>query len=498
MKRKYIYSFCMLMAASTILPACKKDFLETEPTSQVSSSSVFTTTANAMAAMNGAYRLMYSQYADQGQGGESSIMIDIDMMGDDLINSTVGNNWFISVYRYIETRNVSGSQTLFAYRYYYRLISNANAIIEGVENATGSEAEKKVVRGEALALRAYAHFKLVQLYGERYVAGAPNAQPGVPVNITTKVEKLPRASVATVYTQINADLDAAITNLTGASARTTKSHINLSVAQGMKARVALAMQDYPVAATFAAAARTSALAGSISLMTNAQYQAGFNSLSNPEWMWGINQIADQGTFFYSFFAYMSVNFNSTNIRSNPKLINSALYNQIASTDVRKRLWDPTGQDASYPVPPSGTKFPYMNRKFLANSASNSYGDLPFMRLGEMYLMEAEALARQGKDAEAQGILFTLAVNRNPAYTRSTRTGADLINEIMIQRRAELWGEGFRFTDIKRLNQPLNRNGANHVASVAVEFNIPANDQRFQWVIPQAEINSNDLITQNPI
>lgn len=494
MKRKYIYSLFMFMTTSIML-SCKKDFLETVPTDQVSASTVFTTTSNAAAAINGVYRLMYIQYADQGQGGESSVMIDMDMLGEDLVNPTVGNNWFISLHRYVDTRNVTAAQTAFVYRYYYRLISNVNAIIAGIDGATGTDAEKNAIRGEALAIRAYSHFKLVQLYAERYVASTPNTQLGVPINITTKVEKLPRSTVAAVYTQINKDLDAAITNLSNAPVRLNKSHINQSVAQGMKARVALAMQDYTLAATFAAQARASA--SGISLMSNADYTTGFNNLTNSEWMWGINQIADQGTFFYSFFAYMSVNFNSTNIRGNPKCINSALYDQIANTDIRKSLWDPTGTNTAFPVPPSGSRFRYMNRKFLANSASNSYGDLPFMRLGEMYLIEAEANARLGKDAEAQTALFALAKQRNPNYVKSTNTGVNLINEIMIQRRVELWGEGFRFTDLKRLSLPLNRNGTNHVASVAVVFDIPANDQRWQWLFPQDEINSNELIVQNP-
>ncbi|WP_419802044.1 RagB/SusD family nutrient uptake outer membrane protein [Mucilaginibacter sp.] len=495
MKRKYIYSFCIAMAASVLVSSCKKDFLETAPTDQVSAAAVFTTTSNAAAAMNGVYRLMFSAYDNQDESGEGSVMIDIDMLGEDLVNPTVGNNWFISLYRYITTRSVTASQTAFVYRYYYRLISNANAIIEGVEGATGTDAEKSVIRGEALAIRAYAHFKLVQLYAQRYAAGGPNTQLGIPINITTTVQKLPRSTVEEVYAQINKDLNAAITNLGTAPARLNKSHINLSVAQGMKARVALAMQDYPTAATFAAQARMSA--SGISLMSNTDYTAGFNNLTNSEWMWGINQIADQGTFFYSFFAYMSVNFSSTNIRGNPKCINSTLYDQIPATDIRKSLWDPTAKSTAFPVPPSGSRFPYMNRKFLANSASNSYGDLPFMRLAEMYLIEAEANARQGKNAEAQNALYTLAIKRNPSYVKSASTGTNLINEIMLQRRSELWGEGFRFTDLKRLNLPLNRNGANHVASVAMVFDIPVGDQRWQWLFPQAEINANNLIVQNP-
>lgn len=495
MKRKYIYSFCIAMAASVLSSSCKKDFLETVPTDQVSAAAVFTTTSNAAAAMNGVYRLMFIRYDNQDQSGEGSVMIDMDMLGEDLVNPTTGNGWFISLYKYIDTRTVTSGQIAFVYRYYYRLISNVNAIIEGIETATGTDAEKSAIRGEALAIRAYAHFKLVQLYAQRYAAGSPNTQLGIPINITTTVQKLPRATVEEVYAQINKDLDASIANLATAPARLNKSHINLSVAQGMKARVALTMQNYALAATLAAQARTSATG--LSLMSNTDYTAGFNNLTNSEWMWGINQIADQGTFFASFFAYMSVNFNSTNIRGNPKSINSTLYKQIAATDIRKKLWDPTGADATFAVPPSGSRFPYMNRKFLSNSSSNSYGDLPFMRLAEMYLIEAEALARQGKNTEAQNALYTLAVKRDPSYVKSTKTGQPLIDEIMIQRRSELWGEGFRFTDLKRLNLPLDRNGANHVASVAVVFDIPVGDQRWQWLFPQAEINANELIVQNP-
>ncbi|MBS7564447.1 RagB/SusD family nutrient uptake outer membrane protein [Mucilaginibacter sp. Bleaf8] len=490
--KKYIYSFCAVAIASLALSSCKKDYLNTAPTDQYNKDVVFSTTANAYGVLNGIYRLMYSQYSNQNEGGESSVMIDADLLGEDLVFPTTGNNWFVDSYQWLMHRTVNSSQDYFVYRYYYRLIGNTNQILENIDAATGPDADKKAIKGEALAIRAFCHFKLVQLYGKRYVAGGNNTQLGVPLVATTSVEPQPRATVEDVYKQINADLDAAITNLTGASARTTKSHINLNVAQGLKARVALTQQDYATAAAYAALARTG-----LSLMSNADYMAGFNNLSNTEWMWGITQISDQTTYFYSFFAYMSVNFNSTNIRSNPKCINSALYERISATDVRKKLWDPTGTDATFPVPPNGSRFPYMNRKFLANSAANSYGDLTFMRAGEMYLIEAESNARQGKDVLAQDALYTLAKNRDASYVKSTNTGAALIDEIMTQRRVELWGEGFRFFDLKRLDLALNRNGANHVTTVAKVLEIPKGDPQWEWLIPQNEITSNPKIVQNP-
>jgi hypothetical protein len=368
-------------------------------------------------------------------------------------------------------------------------------IIDNVDKAEGPDAEKKVIKGQAYAYRGWAYYQMIQLFGKRYVAGQANDSEGLPLIISSTSGAQPRSSVAKVYEQINADLDQAITLLTGAPARANKSHINLNVAQGFKARVALTQQNWQVAATMAAAARSG-----INLMSNTQYQAGFNDYTNPEWIWGVRQVSDQTTYFYSFFAYMSADFNSTNIRTNPKAINSKLYDQIPTTDVRSKLFDPTGANTSFPIPPGGVRKPYQNKKFLSGGGSgSSIGDVVLMRAAEMYLIEAEAKARLGQDAGAQDALFTLLKNRDASYTKSTKTGTALINDILLQRRIELWGEGFRFYDLKRLNQPLDRTGANHDASVAVVLTIPVDDVRWEFLIPQDEINnSNGLVRQNPL
>ena len=71
---------------------------------------------------------------------------------------------------------------------------------------------------------------------------------------------------------------------------------------------------------------------------------------------------------------------------------------------------------------------------------------------------------------------------------------------MIQRRIELWGEGFRFYDLKRTNSPLDRNGANHDTGLTGGlFSVPAGDVRWEFLIPQSEINNtNGVVTQNPL
>jgi len=178
-----------------------------------------------------------------------------------------------------------------------------------------------------------------------------------------------------------------------------------------------------------------------------------------------------------------------------------LYDQVPATDIRKELWDPTG--ASIPAPPNGVKVKYGQKKFLVANTSLSIGDVPHMRLAELYLILAEAEARQGMSAAAATHLATLLSARNPSYVESTSTGQDLVDEILIQRRVELWGEGFRFLDLKRTNSPLDRTGANHIpqwawALTGGNFTVAAGAKEWQFLFPQAEINVNKAIVQNPL
>jgi hypothetical protein len=119
----------------------------------------------------------------------------------------------------------------------------------------------------------------------------------------------------------------------------------------------------------------------------------------------------------------------------------------------------------------------------------------------MYLILAEALSNTaGRVADAKAALFTLAKNRNPNYTLSANTGQALTDEILIQRRVELWGEGFRFFDLKRLNQPLDRTKVPNYVSAAVggvlQIDLPSTDNRWQFAIPIEELQANPNSSQN--
>lgn len=492
--KRILYIFIAFAVSGTTLTSCKKDYLDTAPTEAVEEGTVFVDTKGAWAALNGIHRAMYSAYDNQDQTGQSTIMIDADMMGEDLVMSSAGNGWWNASYQWTMHRNVNATHLKFVYYFYYRIIANANKIIDQVDGVSGSAADKKAIKGEALTYRAWAHYQLVQLFGARYNAAAkPNNQAGVPVLTKFTIEPQPRATVEAVYTQVNQDLNDALTNLSGYS-RAAKSHFDSIVVYGIKARVALAMQDWASAATNAEVVINK---GGYNLMSNTDYVRGFNNADNAEWIWASRPTDDQTTAFNGFFAYMSINFSSTNIRSNPKAISKLLYAKLTATDVRSQLWDSTGK--KFTVPNTDfKKYPYMNQKFIAKGTGSSVGDVPYMRLAEMYLIDAEAKAQLTQDGAAADALYAVAHSRDANYVRSANTGQALKDEISIQRRLELWGEGFRFFDLKRQNLALDRSGSNHDAALASIIKVAAGAVTWQWLFPQDEVNANTKLEQNPL
>ncbi len=493
--KKIIIKAAFTVAIITALTGCKKDFLEVGPTGSVDDGSIFTTTTNAANVLNGIYRYLYYRYDQQNQPGHGGVMLMLEFMGEDLHQANA--TWFSpgnGTGGWVNHRNDNYSYVAFPFRLYYRCLGNANALVENIDNATGTEEDKRRLKAEGLTMRAWCYFNLVQIYAKRYDAAAANTQLGVSMPLSASQTKLPRSTVQEVYTQIVQDLDDAILLYASASAvpgTNKKSHLSLASALAIRAKVALTMQDYAKAAEFA---KKVVDLGTFSLMSNTQYQAGFNDINNPEWIWGAFVQDDQGDTFGSYHGQISYDGNTSYIRATPKRINSALYDLIPATDVRKKMWEPTPNATNFPLPATTfVRSPYMSRKF-AIRALPTIGDVPYIRLAEMYLTMAEAYARMSpaKETEAKQALYTLGVNRNPSYTLSTNSGEALINEILVQRRVELWGEGSRFFDLKRLNLPLDRTAVpNYVAaSGGGTLQIPAGSPLWQFVIPLSELQAN--------
>lgn len=139
-------------------------------------------------------------------------------------------------------------------------------------------------------------------------------------------------------------------------------------------------------------------------------------------------------------------------------------------------------------------YAYMQFKFQCTSQPG-VGILNVFRSADMYLIQAEADCHiPGKEAEAQALLNELNKERDPAYT-CTKTGAALLEEVKLYRRIELWGEGSDWFDCKRWGQKIERHsepqGSFH-SSFATTIN-PADNNKWTWVYPTAEVDFNGSI-----
>ncbi|HLP72286.1 MAG TPA: RagB/SusD family nutrient uptake outer membrane protein [Bacteroidales bacterium] len=475
--------FKILLAATLILGGCEADYLERVPTTSITDSDLFSTVVGAQTALEGIHRNMYQFYSTHDRFGQKSVDLAVDLMGEDMYQSERGYGWFVSWYQYIEHRNINSANLEYIWAFYYDIIDNANIILKNIDNASDAALfSEKVsnIKAQALTYRAFAHYQLVQLYANRYVPGGSNNHPGIPVMTEPTQQGKARSTVAEVYAMINSDLDAAIAafNASPTITRPNKSHLNLRVAQGIKARVALTTGDYATAASMAHSARTGFLPTTDNL-------SGMNDSNDREWMWASVLIDEQQTSYASFFSQIDPYFGGYATLGNHKLLSTAVYNFMSATDQRKQTFVTIGSKQRV-----GIKF---------TGWGEWTNDYLYMRSGEMYLIEAEALARQGQDASAQDVLYSLITTRDPGYVKSTLTGAALIDHIMMHRRADLWGEGQRFFDLKRLNLPLDRYNLGHTQSLwNAAGSFPAGDKNFTFLIPKQEIDANPLMVQNDL
>ncbi|HBE41295.1 MAG TPA: RagB/SusD family nutrient uptake outer membrane protein [Bacteroidales bacterium] len=475
------------------LAGCEKEYLERVPTSSLAEKDLLSTVGGNHTLLHGIHRSTYAFYGTHGRYGQRAVDLVIDLLGEDLYQSERGYGWFVSWYQYIEHRNINSGDLEWVWSYYYDIVDNANIILANIDNASDAAlnpARVQFIKANALTYRAFSFYQLVQLYALRYDIGGTNSHQGIPVYTEPTQEGKARSTVAEVYTRINADLDEAISLFTASNySRVNVSEINIRVAQGLKARVALTTGQYSTAETMAKTARTGH-----SLVPATKYGYGWNKADNSEWMWGAILITEQQTSYASCFSHIDPYFGGYATLGNHKLMSTVVYDYMSATDERKKVFKTIAGK-----PRVGKKFTG-NGGYEATGQSNWTNDYLYMRAAEMFVIEAEAIARQGgRDDEAQTVLFNLVSQRDPSYVKSVLTGNDLIQDILMQRRCELWGEGSRFFDLKRLNLDLNRENLGHTTSLwnAAGY-FPAGDKNFVFLIPKQEIDANPQMIQNEL
>lgn len=525
MKTKYkILTFSLIF--TLVFSSCKEDFLQTIPTDAVSTEIALGSTDNMILALNGIHRTLYAQNPDiiRFYAGQQYMIPMAEFAAGDALHSAAGNGWFRAVAQWTSHTDATSNDVSYPWWYYYNVIGSANNIINAAENLQMSDDLHNVL-GQTLTYRAWAHFNLVRFFAKAYMIGNPASDPGVPIMLATEppYEGLARNTVQEVYDQIKLDLNAAIEHFGSASGRVDLSNLDMSVAKGIAARVYLTIGDWTNAAKYANEARQG-----YTLMSESQFKSGFNSIDNPEWMWGSKMIQDQTAYFWSYFYYCSNNFNGSQNRSNPKFMNYKLYDLMSETDYRRDLilkdcpstfdkWDKglnAGRyetEADYKAAVSEYRVivnnssshnmvPYMHIKLSQSDGPTiSPMDVIHMRAAEMYLIEAEGLARQNKNTEAQNVLYTLVSARDAGYVKSTKTGQALVDEILVQRRLELFLEGHRWFDMLRNDEVLDLEGSGANPDLYLEGmyeDKPSINSKWIFKIPQRELDANANMVQN--
>lgn len=478
MRKKITFkkSLIAFITISTML-SCSKDFLE-EPknTAGLPESVVFSERNIVQSFESGIYDRYKSQWdndlgdgvnnSNTDTGGLYAMYFARTIKGNDLIQAP---SWFLFDYAH-ENREPNFRRTAFTWEFNYEIINYANIIIRGVESSASlDESTKKEFIAVGKALRAFHYFQLALEFAPNYNNDRSIAKlPVYTTPATGASEPAAPSPLSDVYDLILTDLKEAIADLP--EDRLGKSYMRKSVANGILARVLLVTQDDWALASSAAKAAYGGDASAAVVSSN--WGAGFDDLTDQDWLWGHFQNGTNETNFFwlsphAMTDHLTLSFQATYINTNFRDL-------FSDTDVRKLFFDIYDSSTPYRE--------FVTTKFEFTFAS----DVPLMRKSEMVLIDAEAQYKLENEDAARNLLFTLQKERDSEAIMTSSTGQVLLDEILVERRKELYGElGIEWFDAKRYRLGIDRDPVHRV-----EVDIPADSELFFLKIPEREIDAN--------
>ncbi len=486
-KIKYIFSLTLVILISS---SCKRELLTPIPQTSVTDATAFDTPDRIL----GQVRSLYSSLKNGNFYGGRYIVYG-DIRGEDFINETTNLVTGSDVW----SLNCAGTsqnsvKNLWSQAYYTINLCNLfndGMAAKGATVVPAATANNYVA--ESRLIRALSYYSLLQLYAKPYADGN-GSKPGLPLRLTgikgSGSSDLARSTVAQVYTQILADLDFAETNLplTNATAELNTTRANRNTAIALKTRVYLTMGNYSAVITEGnkiasqSVAPFKALTGvADSLQSNiatvfTTYNTTESIFSLPMTTTGGDNPGTQNPLGFYW------------VRNGSSL-GSAEYSLNTSGIIANANW--TATDARR------TALIYTNvgtgKRFVSKfQGASPYTDYPpVIRYAEVLLNLAEALARtntSGVDARALALVNAVRKRSDAATTVTATTSAELVTAILLERRIELLGEGFRSTDLLRLLQTIPAKG-----SIAAKA---PSEQGYIWPISSDEMSLNRLMTDN--
>lgn len=455
--------------------------------------------------------------------GASAIMRIRDVMADDYVVVDHDYNQFSP---WAATRFLGPSYliTQFVYTYYYRYILATNSVISAVSPEKATK-EQLGYLGLGYAYRADNYLQMAQMYeflpNDKF-PDSKNAQgydvKGLTCPIVTdtlsetKSRNNPRATHEQMFKFIESDLNNAekyIVNITSNKGNTLP---NLAVVYGLKARLYMWNNDYAKAKEYAEKAISAYGGDPMKEKEATDTKTGFNNIT--KWMWGAQYTAEDAAVKSGILNFTSFASNETVFGyagAGPmNMIGKSFYEKISDTDWRKVMWkapegSPLEKKNQYVDAKFKERIPvYGSLKFRpaeGNYESSSIGPItayPLMRVEEMYFIQFEAAERLAAGSGIQLLTDFMKKYRDPKYKFDTTkdygfTGNKAIDEILFQKRIELWGEGLSFFDIKRANVSVTRGYPGTNFFEQWRFNTKGRPAWMNFCIVDLETNDNPAI-----
>jgi hypothetical protein len=475
---------------------CSKEFLDPVPQTSLSDLSVFDNKDRIVAQVNGMYSAVKGGWYLGGRYQSVG-----DMRGDNFM--PLSNNAYVNFNTWNHLEISATMEVNDIWNQIYASVNVINVFMDGLKtNWDDGKLTDKITQeeysqfmSEALTLRAMCYFDLVRLYCKPYIQGS-GANPGVPLRI--KAEKtaggndLARSTVAEVYTQILADLNAAeplaISSYSSDALNTTRVHKNTIIA--LKTRVLLTKGEWagvvtesakivPASAPFVAA---SGVANALSTSWSAIWSSNTTkesifSMPNTD----INNGGGQSA--------ITCYFSAESGESIFLIATSPVYAAMDPTDIRR--------SSMVKLSPGGLNpDEYFLSKYTHFTTLSDW--CPVIRYAEVLLSRAEAIVHQGS-AVTQGAVDLLNAVRTRsfpagAYTPASFTSAAAFYTAVLQERNfEFLGEGMRSFDLMRLGLDIPAKAGLTMGNVGA---IPATSSAYIWPIPSGELSLNKLCTPN--
>lgn len=380
--------------------------------------------------------------------------------------------------------------------YVSNLVAN---VLNEIHIADDNLTLQKQLIAEAKVHRALAYLTLVNIYAKHYNPATAATDLGVPLVLApADLPSLKRNSVQEVYDFIVKELLSAYEDL--------PSNVNLQQSQrptqvsayAILARTYLYMGNYEKALEYS---EKSLAINNFLYNYNEIYTGSPRSMN----LLGLSKTTDQEMLLFkttlsnapaSISSYMkldTVTFN--NLYSGYTRINDSV---VDNKDLRRTLCFNLITENGTPAS-SHVSFVF-NSTSARYSADNANFDYIPISTPEMYLIRAESNARLGNLQKALDDINKIRDHRyrtgSYVHLSVSDVGGDqaVLNEVLLERRRELYGKELRLFDIKRLGLPVS-----HVipGTINVGYSVPANDPKLIWPIHYSYISQNPELEQNP-